>query len=174
MVMREGELEFDFIDLPTERLDGKKPEPQGLQLTDFLIEEPNRLVMVEVKDPSCKAKGNDEKAAAGIKKQRQQFIVKINNGDLINHELVPKARDSYTYIHLMARDVKPILYVFVLGAQELSLDEASLIRFKEDLLCRLRRETDHPWARRYVDDCLVLTEKTWPLAFPQYSLTRIS
>ncbi|PZN75252.1 MAG: hypothetical protein DM484_19315 [Candidatus Methylumidiphilus alinenensis] len=175
MVMRENELEFDFLDLPSERLDNKdKAQPQGLQLVDFLVEEPDRLIMVEIKDPSCKPKGNDEKALADIKTQRQKFVAKINNGDLINHELAPKARDSYTYIHLMARDVKPILYVFVLGADKLSLEDSSLIQLRADLLTRLRQEADKPWARKYVVDCLVLTEKTWPLAFPQYALTRIS
>ena len=174
MVMRENELEFDFLDLPSERLDDKdKAQPHGLQLVDFLLEEPDRLIMVEIKDPSCKPKGNNEKAIAGIKVQRQEFTAKINNGNLINHELVPKARDSYTYIHLMARDVKPILYVVLLGADELNLDDASLTRFKEELLTRLRQEADKPWARKYVVDCLVLTVKTWPLAFPQYSLARI-
>lgn len=173
-VMREGELEFDFLDALSERLDGKKPEPQGLQLVDFLVEEPDRLIMVEIKDPSCKPKGNDERAMAGIKTQRQQFVIKINDGKLINHELAPKARDSYTYIHLMARDTKPILYVFVLGADELFLDDAGLIQLKADLLARLRQEAGQPWARCYVHDCLVLTEKTWPLAFPQYALSRIT
>ena len=173
MAMREGELEFDFLNAQSERLDGKKPEPHGLQLVDFLVEEPDRLIMIEIKDPSCKPKGNDDKAMAGINSQRQKFVTKINNGELINHELAPKARDSYTYIHLMTRDVKPILYVFVLGADALSLDDASLIQLRQDLLARLRQEAEQPWARRYVQDCLVLTEKTWHLAFPQYALARI-
>ena len=165
---------FDFLNSQIERLDDKgKSQPQGMQLVDFLIEEPLRFLMIEVKDPSCKPKGNDDKALAGLISERQKFISKIKNGELIKQELVPKARDSYTYLHLMKRDNKPILFVFVLGVDELPLDDASLVQFKSDLLKRLRQETDQPWARRYVDDCLVLTEKSWPLAFPQYTLARI-
>ena len=175
MLLREGELEFDFLDVLSERLDDKqKPQPHGLQLVDFIIEEPKRILMVEIKDPSCKPKGNDEKALAGIKSQRQQFVTKINNGELINHELVPKARDSYTYLHLMERCDKPILYVFVLGAEKLVIDVPNfLVEFKRELLARLRQEAEQPWAIRYVSDCLVLTEKTWLETFPQYTLARI-
>jgi hypothetical protein len=174
MIVRESDFEFDFVNARIEKLEGQKPEPHGFQLVDFIIEEENRLVMLEIKNPSCKPKSNDEKALAGIKAQRNNFVLKIHNGELINHELVPKARDSYTYIHLMARDAKPILYVFLLGAGQLQLEEASLLAFKDDMLARLRQEAGQPWARHYVADCLVLTEQTWRLAFPEYALARIS
>jgi hypothetical protein len=72
----------------------------------------------------------------------------------------------------MNRDDKPILYAFLLGVEKLTLDPALLLGFKDRLLARLRQETDQPWARHYVNDCLVLTEQTWPIAFPDYPLLR--
>jgi hypothetical protein len=171
--MREGEFEFDFRTAKVERLDDPtKPCPEGMKLVDFVIEEAERLIMLEIKDPSCKARGGDAKAEAAMEKARAGFLNKIQNDALIADELTPKARDSYTYLHLMKRDGKPVLYAFLLGADRLPLDPALLLGFKDRLLARLRQETDQPWARHYVTDCLVLTEQTWPIAFPDYPLSR--
>lgn len=175
MKMREGEFEFDFTAANTvEKLDDPaKQRPQGMQLVDFILEEERQLIMVEVKDPSCKAKSGNPAAVIAIEKSRREFVNKVQKDTLIADELTPKARDSYTYLHLMKRDSKPILYAFLLGADKLSLDPALLLGFKDRLLARLRQEADQPWARHYISDCVVLTEQTWSTAFPQYSLARI-
>lgn len=175
MKEREGEFEFDFtaakrvekLDEPTKQL------PAGMMLVDFVIEEERRLVMIEVKDPSCEAKGGTPAAIEAMERERVKFVKKIENDTLIAQELTPKARDSYSYLHLMKRDSKPILYAFLLGADKLALDPALLLGFKDRLLARLRQESDHPWERHYVTDCVVLTENTWSLAFPKYPLARI-
>jgi hypothetical protein len=173
--VKEGELDFDFSDAKhVEKLDetGKKL-PQGMMFVDFIVEEDDQLMMLEVKDPSCKAKGVDPKAETALQKQRDEFIKKLYKDDWLTEELTPKARDSYTFIHLMGRDTKPIVYVLLIGSENLSpLDPALLAAFKDRLLTRLRQEADQPWARLYVYDCFVLTEKTWNLVFPQYPLAR--
>lgn len=175
MTQREGEFEFDFTAATAvAKLDDPaRPRPEGMQLVDFVVEEERRLLMVEIKDPSCKSKGGDPAADAALEKSRSNFVRRVQNDTLIAQELAPKARDSYSYLHLMKRDSKPILYVFLLGADKLTLDPALLLGFKDRLLARLRQETDHPWARHYVTDCIVLTEQTWSVAFPQYPLSRI-
>jgi hypothetical protein len=95
--MREGELEFDFSTAKVERLDDPtKQRPQGMQFVDFVIEEAERLIMLEIKDPSCKPKGGAPKAEAAMEKSRAEFLKKIQNDTLIADELTPKARDSYT------------------------------------------------------------------------------
>lgn len=174
MKMREGEFEFDFSAArASEKLDAVKPRPEGMMLVDFVIEEDQRLVMLEVKDPSCKAKGENPDADAALAKERIEFVKKVQNDTLIAKDLTPKARDSYTYLHLMKRDSKPVLYAFLLGADKLTLDHALLLGFKDRLLSRLRQEADQPWSRHYVTDCVVLTEQTWKTAFPQYPLARV-
>ena len=175
--MREGELDFDFATAKrVDKLDDKgKRLPEGMMFVDFVLEEDDQLIMLEIKDPSSKPKGSDFKAEVAIQKQRDKFIIELRKDDWIAQKLTPKARGSYTYLHLMERDVKPIIYVLLIGSVNLSLlDPALLAAFKDRLLIRLRQEADKPWVRQYVVDCLVLTEKTWPLAFPQYALTRIS
>lgn len=173
--MREGEFEFDFSAAKAvEKLDDPtKPRPQGMQLVDFILEEERRLVMVEVKDPSCKAKGGNPSADAALEKSRVEFVKKVQKDTLISDELTPKARDSYTFLHLMKRDSKPVIYAFLIGADKLTLDPALLLGFKDRLFARLRQEADQPWERHYVTDCVVLTEQTWSTAFPDYPLARI-
>lgn len=175
MKMREGEFEFDFSAAKSvEKLDDpKRRRPQGMQLVDFVLEEEGCLVMLEIKDPSCKTMGSNPAAKAHLEKERAEFVKKVQKDTLITDELTPKARDSYTYLHLMQRDSKPIRYAFLLGADKLLLDPALLLGFKDRLLTRLRQECDQPWARCYVVDCMVLTEQTWGKAFPKYPLTRV-
>lgn len=175
MKHREGELEFDFSAAAgVEKLDDlAKTLPVGMALVDFVIEEERRLVMIEIKDPSCNAKGGTPTAEAALERERAKFVKKVQDDSLIAQELTPKARDSYSYLHLMKRDCKPIIYAFLLGADKLTLDPALLLTFKDRLLSRVRQEADKPWDRHYVADCVVLTEKTWNLAFPQYPMTRV-
>jgi hypothetical protein len=174
--MQEGELSFDFSSArASEKLDlPGKPLPHGVKLVDMVVEEEHGLLLIEVKDPSASPKGTDPNAAAAVQKERVAYLKKLHNDALINEELTPKARNSYVYLHLMGRDAKPMRFVFVLGAAEMKLDPALLLGFKDRLLKRLRKETELPWVKEYVADCLVLTEATWPVAFPGYALTRVT
>jgi len=174
--MREGELDFDFSAAKqAEKLDGKgKKLPEGMKFVDFVVEEENGLIMLEVKDPSCHAKGGDAKAEAAMQKQRDEFIKKLHKDEWIAQDLTPKARDSYTFLHLMERDTKRIVYVLLISSEKIMLEPALLAAFKDRLLARLRQEADQPWVRQYVADCLVVTENTWPIVFPNYPLVRLA
>jgi hypothetical protein len=175
MKVREAELEFDFSAARTvTKLDAMPTKPEGMSLVDFVVEDGRYLVMLEIKDPSCKSKGFDDRAQRNLERARAEFVRSIESDTLIAQKLVPKARDSYTWLHLMRRDSKPVLYVFLLGVAELALDPALLLGFKDRLLARLRKEATEPWARHYVADCLVLTEATWSKAFPRYPLARMA
>lgn len=175
MIEHEGEFKFDFSGaLSVEKLDDKKRKlPQGMQLVDFIVEEKDNVLFLEIKDPSCKPKSNTPEAHAALEKQRLEFIRKIANDELIANELTPKARDSYCYLHLMEREGKEIVYAFLLGAEKLTLDPALLMAFKERLLKQTMQECDQPWKRKYVADCVVVTEKTWGTTFPDYGLERM-
>ena len=174
MTYSEGELFFDFsaaksVDKPDEP---NQRKPEGWKLVDFVIEEEDRVLLVEIKDPSCGPKADTPDAHEHMRRQREEFAKKIKDRSLIAKELTPKARNSYSFLHLMRRDHKPMLYVFLLGATKLSIDQPSLLIMKERLLESLLQEVDVPWARQYVTDCLVLTEASWGQAFPAYPLVR--
>src|SRR5215831_18246032 len=111
--MREGELQFEFSGATSvERLDVQgQPRPQGMALVDFVVEENSRTLLIEIKDPSQQPVPETE---------RRRFIRDMQHQALIHEELVPKARDSYTFLHLMERDTQPFVYVVVLGLDQLS------------------------------------------------------
>ncbi|MAF95003.1 MAG: hypothetical protein CMM60_04535 [Rhodospirillaceae bacterium] len=170
MVIREGELEFDFSGAREfEKLDrqerdaASRPIPHGMKFVDFVVEEEDRVLLIEVKDPSCGQVPSSE---------RTDFLKRMEHKTLIHYELVPKARDTYTFLHLMKRDEKPFFYVVLLGLEEFNLDALFLPNFKDRLLQRLRQESDHPWRRDYVADCVVATVSNWRAIFPNYPLTR--
>ena len=163
--IQEGELAFDFSAATyVERLDAQgKPLPRGMALVDFVVEEDTRVLLVEIKDPS---------QARVPERERKAFAGKMKGQTLIHEELVPKARDSYTFLHLMARDTKPFLYVVLLGLDEFPNDRALLPSFKDRLLRRLRHEAQEPWRREYVTDCVVVTLETWSKHFSHFRISR--
>ena len=159
----EGRLEFDFTAAAqVERLDlPGTPLPHGMALVDFVVEEGRRTLLIEIKDP--------EGTPAPYRAEAlREFVKKMEGDGLIHQEIVPKARDSYTFLHLMARDRPGLILVCVLGVG--TPDPALLGSFKNRLLRRLSKETAVPWVRQYVKDCVVLTPDMWASVFPDYPL----
>ncbi len=164
-MIQEGELEFDFDAARSfERFDEQGvPIPVGMKLVDFVVEEANRIFLIEVKDPS------DREAQEAA---RREFGQSMHGDELINGKLVPKARDSYAFLHLMERDRHPFIFVVVLGLERLSNEKALLLSFKDRLIKRIRHEAKEPWKKAYIADCVVVTPDTWKAAFPRYGLAR--
>jgi len=170
MLVQEGELVFDFSAISVEKLDQQGvSKPEGMSFVDLVVEESDKIFLIEVKDPS--QQGTPEE-------NREKFLKDLEQDDLINRKLVPKARDSYTYLHLMERDNKPFIFVLLLGLDALELerdiDEALLLPFQERLLKRIRKEAAKPWKRKYIKDCIVVTTEKWPKYFPNYTIVRKS
>ena len=133
-----------------------------MSLVDFVVEEQDRLLLLEIKDPSQSNTPSESE---------REFIRRMESRELIDNNLVPKARDSYTYLHLMKRDCKELMFVLLLG---LELDRYLRVRFKDRLLGRMRHEAHEPWVRRYVEDCVIVTPESWAQYFPSYRLSRSS
>jgi len=165
MTVQEGALEFAFPGVgDVTRLDAQdRTRPQGMALVDFVVEEAERTLLIEVKDPS---------GASVPASEQVQYVKRLQTNQLIHDELTPKARDSYTFLHLMARDNKPCLFVVLFGLDAIAHDPAILLAFKDRLLQRIRRETDEPWKRNYVSDCVVLTLASWAKYFPVFPVKR--
>lgn len=149
-VFCEGELEFTFGGAwQAEKFDQPGASwPKGISPVDFIAEGPAELVLMEVKDPS---------ASAVPVKNRQDFIAKMQTKELIYEELVPKARSSYGFLHLMARDTKPMRYVVVVGTENLSIQPILLMHLTTRLRVRLTKETNTAWKRKYISDCSVVS-----------------
>ena len=148
-VLREGELEFTFGGAwQAEKFDRPGVSwPKGISPVDFIAEGPAELVLMEVKDPS---------ASAVPVKNRQDFVAKMQTKELVYEELVPKARSSYGFLHLMARDAKPMRYV-VVGTENLSIQPILLMHLTTRLRVRLTQETNTAWKRKYISNCSVVS-----------------
>lgn len=137
--------------------------PIGMALVDFVIVERERIIMVEVKDPS------DQGAP---ERERHSFVRRLSGDEYLAGRLIPKARDSYCYLHLMGLDEKPILFVLLLGLERTPVEAAQLLATKERILSKLRWESDRPWSHPYVKDCAVVTVDGWRRYLPKYPIKR--
>lgn len=164
----ESELNFSFPNsLKWEELDKQGTVlPEGFALVDLVIERDEDILIVEIKDPS------DTKAKD---KQQKQYIKRLQDDSVITKELTPKARDSYTFLHLMERDTKDIKYIVLLGldAFDDSTQKAVLSNFKDRLLRNIRKESALPWKRNHIKDCAVMTIDTWNEKFESWQITRV-
>lgn len=147
-VLQEGELLFTFgEDWSASRLDERGvPVPHGMAFVDFVAEGDKEIVLIEVKDP----------AASRIEEGRRRFADRLKGEELVNRHLAPKARDSYTYLHLMRRDAKRMRLVVALGLDGMSVQEPLLMALNDRLRLRLRQEGRQPWEREYMESCLVV------------------
>ena len=147
-ILQEGQLLFTFgEDWTASRLDERGvPVPYGMAFVDFVVEGDNEIVLIEVKDP----------AASRIEEGRRSFASRLAGQDLVNEHLAPKARDSYTYLHLMRRDTKRMRLVVALGVDGMSVQEPLLMTLNDRLCRRLRQEGQQPWEREYMKSCLVV------------------
>lgn len=169
MKIQEGELSFDFSGAQSvEKLDERGHKiPSGMMFVDFVIEEEERILIVEVKDPSANQISARHKGRVSARE-----IKKFRTDKLICDELVPKARDSYCYLHLMERGAKPFDYYFLTTIDSLGVNKELLINFNDRLKARLRKEADEEWKRQYVRNCAVLTMETWNSLLAPYRVER--
>lgn len=176
MMAQEGDFALDFsLALRWERFDRKGRQiPQGMSFVDFLVEEPRRILLIEIKDPFCLHEVSPmahTPPRKGIKRGQEAFRM----DRMIHQSLVPKIRDSYTWLHLMEQSDKPFLFIVLLGLDCFSIDMSGLlVVFKDRLLSRIRREDAVSWKIPYVQDCLVLDPSSFRRSFPQYPLFRVA
>ena len=164
-----ADLEFSFPDeLQWEELDRQGVRlPKGMSFVDLIIEREKDFLLIEIKDPSN---------SSAPEKERQKYLAKLSNNELINNELTPKIRDSYTYMHLMERDTKPIIYIVLLGLDAFDdvLQKGILTNFKDRLLQNICNECEQPWKRDYVKDCVVMSVDIWNRTFQDWTIQRLS
>lgn len=167
-VFREGELEFAFgASWKAELFDRSGVSswpPVDVRPVDFIAEGKNEIVLVEVKDPSASRVPHNN---------RQGFVDKMRTKELTHQELVPKARTTYGFLHLMARDAKPMRYVVVIGVERLSIEPPLLMQLTDRLKARLRNETGEAWKREYMSSCIVVSTEDLDKAMSGCSVRRL-
>ncbi|MCK9225757.1 MAG: hypothetical protein M0R46_00870 [Candidatus Muirbacterium halophilum] len=166
----EGELKINFNDSKIEnfqKLDTQgKTIPQGMKFVDIVFNKNDVTYMIEIKNPS-----NSNSQANQITK----YLTKLKNNEIINHELVPKARDSYTYLHLMKENKENLIYIVLLGIEKLfdENDRATfLLNFNDRLKSNIKKECDRPWERQYIKNILVFSIEDWNINFKNWKISR--
>lgn len=167
MVGVEGDLRFDFssaikwrkFDDPTHGLS------HCMKAVDFIVEVEHALLFVEVKDPQH---------PSAKRKDRDEFVKRLQSTKLILENLVPKCRDSFLYEHAFKNDHKPVKYLVLIALD--SLTEADLLNQTDCL--RNHLPVDGPpgnhWPRKFVDGCVMMNLSTWEKHFPQFPVARLS
>jgi len=164
--LKEGSLIFDFSRAETARRlhERGEPFPVGFCDVDFIVDHDGQRWLIEVKDPDDPGATDDSK---------KKFYEKLKGKELIDQSLVPKCRDSYTFLHLMAQDDREFLYIVLIAIEDNNPVTQYLGPLRDRLLSRLRKEAKAPWVRHYVKDCIVLTVDKWNEAFP-FPVTRVT
>lgn len=162
-----AELLFNFPDgLNWSELDKQGVKlPVRMKFVDLVIERDKDILLVEIKDPSHSRSPD---------KERNSYLKRLTNNSVLSDELTPKARDSYLYLHLMARDTKPFKYVVLLGLDAFGpeMQKGILSGFKDRLLAAIREESFEAWKRKHIADCVVLSVESWNQQFPNWPLCR--
>jgi len=165
---KKADLEFSFPDdLNWVELDKQGVKLPKMKLVDIVIERETDVLLVEVKDPSNIMCPEPE---------RERYFKRLSDNSVLTEELTPKARDSYTYLHLMERDGKALKYVVLLGLDAFDpiRQKGVLSGFKDRLLADIRCESYEPWKRMHIADCVVMSVEGWNKQFPTWPLIRVS
>ena len=155
------EVEWDELDKQGVKL------PVRMKFVDLVIERDADVLLVEIKDPSH-SKSPD--------KEQNSYLKRLSDNSVLTQELTPKARDSYSFLHLMERDGKPFKYIVLIGldAFDPSQQNAVLAGFKDRLMADIRCEAYEAWKRKHIADCAVLSVETWNQNFPKWPVTRLA
>jgi hypothetical protein len=155
------EVEWDELDKQGVKL------PVRMKFVDLVIERDADVLLVEIKDPSH-SKSPD--------KERNSYLKRLSDNSVLTQELTPKARDSYSFLHLMERDRKPFKYIVLIGLDAFDplQQKAVLTGFKDRLMADIRCEAYEAWKRKHIADCAVLSVETWNQNFPKWPVTRLA
>ena len=174
---REGNIEIIFPpNAKVRRFDDSKSHGLShcMKAVDFIVEEPERTLFIEFKDPKIPLEEcEDPKTLRARKQARKEFIAKFTSGGL-DQDLKYKYRDSFLYEWASGRMYERIHYWVLIGIDELT--SSDLGRRTDDLKGKLPASVPSrvAWKHRIVHDCLVLYIDAWNNRLPDYPVSRIA
>ncbi|PKG74687.1 hypothetical protein CXF86_11680 [Shewanella sp. GutCb] len=160
--LQEEDLIFDFTFADkAERFDDKKlhGNKSTMKKVDFILEDKDRLIFLEVKDPDIPGAQNID-----------QFRTDLNDGALIS-DLAGKYRDSLLFSIFRGPIDKPVDYVVLLSMAVL---EDALILHKIDALKKAIPLTHKRWGQPAANSCVILKLDTYKKIFGDQSVWRAS
>ena len=148
------------------KFDNQKPHGLScMKAVDFIVEEEDRVLFIEFKDP---------RHPKARKRNKDEFTKNFLSGKL-NKNLRYKYRDTFLYEWASGNiDDKKIHYCVLIAIDNLT--PANLGARTDDLRrdLPLAGPLSGVWKRRIVEGCTVLNIAAWNRRFPRYPVTRIS
>ena len=124
----------------------------GLKNVDFIIREIDETILLEVKGTN-------------------QEVIRYLSDDIVN-QLVEKARDTYTYLHLIKETTKQLTYVALIDFRTEEIDSAMLLRRYDALKSGLKGEKGHIWKQEYIQRALLIDLQGFVSEFDEYAVIR--
>lgn len=161
----EGNLQFDFpTALRHEKFDDVTTHflTHCMKAVDFIVEFPDRIVFLEVKDPQ-----HPKATPVAV----TEFEQKLHSGKLVENELRPKCVDSLLY-KLATQDIDPHkpIYYYILIALD-TLGEPELATMTDELKARLPvvEAGGRVWGKfaaagkpaHFIQGCAIFNLATW-------------
>ena len=134
-----------------------------MKAVDWILELPDRIYFIEVKDPDA--------PEAKHHSQRNDFLRRFRASKLTS-DLVVKFRDSFLYEWACNRVDKPISYYVIVASD--TLDDALLLSRTDDLKSKLPVGKLANWTRAVAHNCGVFNIAKWNDVFREYPLLRDS
>lgn len=149
------------VGVPVRKFDDKATHKyiHVMKGVDFVVDEPNRLLFIEIKDPD-----NPNAMENG----RDEFIRNLRSGK-INESLKYKYRDSFIYEWAAGRIQKPVHYYVLIARQSATKEE--LLTLSDQL-----RNKIPMLGERFIAGCEIFNIETWNqsrLGQRGYKVTRI-
>lgn len=160
--IQEEDLFFDVSSaIRTEKFDDNNLHgmKSTMKRVDFIIEENDKIIFLEVKDPDMPGVANPDK-----------FKEELQSGKLIS-ELAGKYRDSFLFNHFRGGYEKPIHYRVLISMA--SLDDA-LILAKTDALKSAIPISHDKWNATSVASCVILKLDAYKRFYGEQSVWRES
>ncbi len=168
-ILIEDHLEFDFrTAIHSRRFDDD--ETHGLshcmKRVDFIVETEASVFFIEVKDldhPHARPENI------------QEFLRELRSESMIANKLVPKARDSFLFNHLLNRlpAGKTRIYIVVIASSQLLTPELLTITDSLKRYLPLVGPFQKSWLQPYFDSCFVTNLSEWNRALRQFPLQRL-
>ena len=164
--LREGNLQITFPrDAKARKFDDGASHGLShcMKAVDFIVEEPNRISFIELKDPE-----HPRAKEAG----RKEFIKNFCSGAL-DETLKYKYRDTFLYQWASGRIGKPIFYWVIIAISNLTASD--LLTRTDDLKRKLplNGPPSGAWTQPIVAGCMVFNIDTWNRRQPRFPLSRI-
>lgn len=161
MILAEEDLEFNFSDAvgAIKFDDCDHALTHCMKAVDFVVELAEAYLFVEVKDPSH---------PSACTENTEGFRVRATNGKL-RDDIVKKFRDSFLYRWAENKMEKPVHFLSLI-----TLEEALLNNFQDDLYRHLPFVGPVRWARKIAESCHVINIEAWNRNFPKWPVRRLS